>query len=46
MNKGQLVDKVAECADITKASVGRALDSLIEGITSEGDISLVGFGTA
>jgi len=49
MNKGQLVDKIAEGADITKASSGRALDSLIGAITSEladgGDVSLVGFGT-
>jgi DNA-binding protein HU-beta len=49
MNKGQLVDKIAESADITKASAGRALDSLIAAITSEsadgGDVALVGFGT-
>lgn len=49
MNKGQLVDKIAEGADITKASAGRALDSLIAGITSEladgGDVALVGFGS-
>jgi len=49
MNKGQLVDKIAESADITKASAGRALDSFMAAITSElangGDVSLVGFGT-
>ncbi len=49
MNKGQLVDKIAEGADITKASAGRALGSLLAEITSEladgGDITLVGFGT-
>lgn len=49
MNKGQLVDKIAEGADITKASAGRALDSLLTEITAElangGDITLVGFGT-
>ena len=49
MNKAQLVEKIAEGADITKASAGRALDSLIAGITSEledgGDVVLVGFGT-
>ncbi len=49
MNKGQLVDKIAENADITKASTGRALDSLISAITEElangGDVALVGFGT-
>ena len=49
MNKGQLVDKIAESADITKASAGRTLDSLMAAITSEladgGDVALVGFGT-
>lgn len=49
MNKGQLVDKIAEGADITKASAGRALDSLTSAITDElangGDVALVGFGT-
>lgn len=49
MNKGELVSKIAEGADISKASAGRALDSLIESVTSElangGDVSLVGFGT-
>ena len=49
MNKGQLVDKIAESADITKASAGRALDILIATITSEladgGDVALVGYGT-
>lgn len=49
MNKGELVDKIAEGADITKASAGRSLDSLISAITEEladgGDVALVGFGT-
>jgi len=49
MNKGQLVDKIAESADITKASAGRALDSLISAVSAEladgGDVALVGFGT-
>ena len=49
MNKGQLIDKIAESADITKASAGRALDSLISTISAEladgGDVALVGFGT-
>ncbi len=49
MNKGELVAKIAEGADISKASAGRALDSLIESVTSElasgGDVALVGFGT-
>jgi len=49
MNKGQLVDKIAEGSDITKASAARALDSLIGAISAElsdsGDVALVGFGT-
>ncbi len=49
MNKGELVAKIAEGADITKASAGRALDSLIGSVTEElsngGDVALVGFGT-
>jgi len=49
MNKGQLVEKIAEGADITKASAGRALDSLISAVSDElangGDVALVGFGT-
>lgn len=49
MNKGQLVEKIAENADITKASAGRALDSLISAVIAElangGDVALVGFGT-
>jgi DNA-binding protein HU-beta len=49
MNKGELVAKIAEDADITKASAGRALDSLISSITEElangGDVAIVGFGT-
>jgi DNA-binding protein HU-beta len=49
MNNGQLVDKIAEGADISKAPAGRALDSLINSVTTElangGDVALVGFGT-
>ncbi|HCM48727.1 MAG TPA: DNA-binding protein HU [Colwellia sp.] len=49
MNKSELVAKIAEGADITKASAGRALDSLIQSITAElaggGEVALVGFGT-
>tara|TARA_A100001011_G_scaffold1756_1_gene2039 strand:+ start:57 stop:329 length:273 start_codon:yes stop_codon:yes gene_type:complete len=49
VNKSELVDAIAEGADISKASAGRALDSAIEAITSalsNGDqVSLVGFGT-
>ena len=49
MNKSELVAKIAEGADISKASAGRALDSLINSVTTElasgGDVALVGFGT-
>ncbi len=49
MNKAQLVDKIAEGADISKAAAGRALDSFIEAISDtlkDGDsVALVGFGT-
>ena len=43
-----MVAKIAEGADITKASAGRVLDSLIRSITEElagGEVALVGFGT-
>ena len=49
MNKSELVAKIAEGADLSKASAGRALDSLIGSITNElasgGSVALVGFGT-
>ena len=49
MNKSELVAKIAEGAEISKASAGRALDSLIGSVTTElasgGDVALVGFGT-
>lgn len=49
MNKTQLVEKIAENADLSKASAGRALDALIEavgGALESGDqVALVGFGT-
>ncbi|CZF77374.1 MULTISPECIES: nucleoid-associated protein HU-beta [Grimontia] len=49
MNKSQLIDKIAENADLSKASAGRALDALIEAVSDslkEGDqVALVGFGT-
>jgi DNA-binding protein HU-beta len=49
MNKSELVAKISEGADITKASAGRALDSLIASVTAElasgSDVALVGFGT-
>ena len=49
MNKQELIDAIAESADLSKASAGRALDATLESIRSalkKGDtISLVGFGT-
>ncbi len=49
MNKSELIDAVAEKADLPKAAAGRALDAVVESITEalkEGDsVSLVGFGT-
>ena len=49
MNQSELVDAIAEEADISKASAGRALDAAIDAITGslkKGDaVSLVGFGT-
>lgn len=49
MNKQELIDNIAESADITKASAGRALDSMLESVTGalkKGDsVVLVGFGT-
>ncbi|RUO59395.1 nucleoid-associated protein HU-beta [Pseudidiomarina insulisalsae] len=49
MNKSQLVDKIAEGAEISKAAAGRALDSFIDAVSDalkKGDsVQLVGFGT-
>ncbi len=49
MNKADLIESIADSADLSKASAGRALDAAIESITKalqKGDtITLVGFGT-
>jgi DNA-binding protein HU-beta len=49
MNKAELIEAMADAADISKAAAGRALDGMVEAITNamkEGDtLSLVGFGT-
>jgi DNA-binding protein HU-beta len=49
MNKAELIEAMAESADISKAAAGRALDGMVDAITKamqEGDtLSLVGFGT-
>ena len=49
MNKGELIDKIAKDAKLTKGQAGDALDSFINGVTStlakNGKVTLVGFGT-
>ncbi|MBU2970653.1 MULTISPECIES: HU family DNA-binding protein [unclassified Pseudoalteromonas] len=49
MNKSQLVDKIAEDAEISKAAASRALDAFTGAVSDslkEGNsVALVGFGT-
>ncbi len=49
MNKAELIDAVAEAADLPKASATRAVDALLDNITGalkKGDqVTIVGFGT-
>ena len=49
MNKADLIDAIADSADLSKASAGRVLDAVIDNITSalkKGEsVTLVGFGT-
>lgn len=49
MNKAELIDAVAEAADLQKADAGRAVDAVFDCITDclkKGDqVTLVGFGT-
>ena len=49
MNKAELIDAVADGADISKADATRAVDAVVDQITSalkKGDqVTLVGFGT-
>ena len=49
MTKAELVDFIAEKADLTKADAGRALEAMMEGVTKglkkSGKVTLVGFGT-
>ena len=48
MNKTELIEAVANDAEISKAAAGRALDSVIENITkavaANDTVTLVGFG--
>ncbi len=49
MNKSELVEAVADQADLSKADAGRAVDGVIAAITnamSKGeDVAMIGFGT-
>ncbi len=49
MNKAELIDAVADAADISKAAAGRAVDTVFDSITESlknGDaVTVVGFGT-
>ncbi|MFN2458794.1 MAG: HU family DNA-binding protein [Chitinophagaceae bacterium] len=49
MNKGELINKIADEAGITKTQANTALDSFVEAVTKTlkggGKVTLVGFGT-
>ena len=49
MNKAELIDAVAEGADISKADATRAVDTVVDQVTKalqKGDqVTLIGFGT-
>lgn len=49
MNKTEMVDAIADAADITKAQAAKALNAFIDGVTDtlkKGDkVTLIGFGT-
>lgn len=49
MNKSELIEAIAESADISKAAAGRAIDAVVESVTTalkSGDqVTLIGFGT-
>jgi DNA-binding protein HU-beta len=49
MNKSELIQVVAESASISKATAGKAVDAVMDGIKealAEGDtVTLIGFGT-
>jgi len=49
MNKTDLIDAIADSADISKAAAARALDGFVDAVTDalkKGDqVSLVGFGS-
>ena len=49
MNKADLIEAVAEAADLSKAQAGRAVEALVDAVTGalkKGDqVSIVGFGS-
>ena len=49
MNKGDLIEAVAESAGLSKADAGRAVDAMVDSVTDAlkngAQVSLVGFGT-
>jgi len=49
MNKSQLIDQIAESADISKAAAGRALEATVAAVKGAlkgvSMVTLVGFGT-
>ena len=49
MNKGELIEKIAKDAKVTKTQAGDALDSFLSSVTTTlskgGKVTLVGFGT-
>ncbi|MFA7664625.1 MAG: HU family DNA-binding protein [Burkholderiaceae bacterium] len=49
MNKSELIDQIAEQAELSKAEAGRALDGMLAAVTKTlkkgGTVTLVGFGT-
>jgi DNA-binding protein HU-beta len=49
VNKSELIDAIAQSADISKAAAGKALDGMVAAVTEalkSGDtVTLVGFGT-
>nr|WP_153100350.1 HU family DNA-binding protein [Paraburkholderia hayleyella] len=49
MNKTEMIDHIAQRAEISKAAAGRALEAIIGGVKTTlkkgGSVTLVGFGT-
>ena len=49
MNKSELIDAVAETADLPKAAATRAVDAMVSAVTealqNDDQVTLVGFGT-